>query len=151
MFLFLLLTFVRTSLPRLGIGLRELAGGVIVVHTFTRVNDSIGAAEAAGLRLGDILLGANSLPFPGGLERVVDLLKAAQEREEVLKLQVSRDLAITPEKPSQPIFVYVSELLSKTAAYYRARVLDQAERYKLVGMILGLMASQVRCQPDVQI
>ena len=38
---------------RLGIGLRELAGGVIIVHTLKRVQSVPGAAESAGLRLGD--------------------------------------------------------------------------------------------------
>ena len=57
-------------------------------------------------------------------------------------MQVSRDLAITPEKPTQPIFVYVAELLSEAAAYYRSRVVDEAERFTLVSMILKLMAFQ---------
>ena len=105
---------------RLGIGLRELAGGVIIVHTLKRVQSVPGAAESAGLRLGDkqtctrirtrtgvhnkacddettfhqsgdILLGVNYHAFSGGLERVVDLLKDAQAQD-VIHLQVSRDL-----------------------------------------------------------
>lgn len=134
---------------KLGIGVKELAGGGgIVVQTLKKTKNEVsgkedlGPAERAGLRLNDILLGVNYHAFPGGLHRAVDFLKDAQNRD-VLHLQVTRDMAKSPERPTCRTFPFITELVSQCRALYRARVLDETERSTLLDMILKIMAVQV--------
>lgn len=92
-------TVTMSKTARLGIGLRELAGGVVVVHTFKRVDNLPGISEEAGLRLGDILLGVNSRAFVGGLESVAGVLKEEQEKGDVITMQVGNRDQLHPSNP----------------------------------------------------
>jgi predicted metalloprotease with PDZ domain len=64
---------------KLGIGISELSDGSISVSRLEDDDDGdTGPAEAAGLLVGDRLIGANYQPFRGGLTYVVDLFQAAK-------------------------------------------------------------------------
>ena len=64
----------------LGIGVKDLHGGVLVVSMLKRKDGKPGPAERAGIRLGDVIFGINFLPARQGAQSLIKVISGMNEQ-----------------------------------------------------------------------
>lgn len=159
---------------RLGIGVRTDSTGLVLVQRVrvsgTRADASngevagegcgLGAAEKAGIRIGDVLFGVNFRPIAGGSRGLLETLEKASRTNSsscksdivTIQLQVLRDMARTPiQPPTQYVCrTQTTGLLCKGRALLDNGKFSVDEFRCLVDMILTCMQKEKESSIGIQ-
>ena len=141
----------------LSVGVKELQLKMLTVIMLKRkgkgdTNGSpnaydIGAAEAAGLRLGDVIFGVNFAPAREG---ATTLQKALMKNNKFLHLQCWRCHQLCPTPAPGLYFPRMDDVVVKSFQLYRDGIFSDWERWNFVDILLNHMLLDLKQRYTVQ-
>jgi hypothetical protein len=127
-----------SSSGTLGLGVKALKNNILTVSMLKRSYGALGPGEAAGVRLGDIIVGVNFYPCRDGAKTLLSVLKEVGDRgSSTLTLQCWRCHQLCSDPVPGQIFPRCDDVLVQGFALYRSYVLSDWERWNFIEIILG--------------
>jgi len=158
----------------LGIGVKDLSGGVLVVSMLKRKDEKPGPGERAGLRLGDVIFGINFLPSRLGAQSLIKTitamkvnyakavgeaatseaddaegeaihkLKEARRNSRYIHLQCWRCHQLCVDAAPGFHFPRTDDVVIKAYAFHRNKILSDWERWNFFEIVLSYMLKDAR-------
>mmetsp|Transcript_2588 Transcript_2588/g.4712 ORF Transcript_2588/g.4712 Transcript_2588/m.4712 type:complete len:1040 (+) Transcript_2588:154-3273(+) len=160
----------------MGLGVKILKNNVLVVSMLKRHNHMMGPGEAAGLRLGDIVFGANFKPCLEGVRsllhavkhslRVAGVSKAAISKggtgdekfskkgvvgKPVITLQCWRCHQLCSDPIPGRLFPRADDVFVQGYSLFRSRVLSEWERWNFNDILLGFLKKELKIRLEDEV
>ena len=120
----------------LGIGVKDLSGNLLAVSMLKRSNGELGAGEAAGLRLGDIIFGINFTPAREGSRTLLKVLKKEnQRRRKSVYLQCWRCHQLCSDNIPGALFPKANDVIVQAHFLFRTKVFSDWERWNFIEIL----------------
>ena len=120
----------------LGIGVKDLSGNLLAVSMLKRSNGELGAGEAAGLRLGDIIFGINFTPAREGSRTLLKVLKKEnQRRRKSVYLQCWRCHQLCSDNIPGALFPKANDVIVQAHFLFRTKVFSDWERWTFIEIL----------------
>lgn len=121
----------------LGLGVKALKNNILVISMLKRVNGILGPGEAAGVRLGDIVVGVNFKPCRDGVRSLLSALNhAADNNETIVQLQCWRCHQLCSDSIPGSLFPRCDDILVQGYTLYRTKVFSDWERWNFIEIML---------------
>lgn len=122
----------------LGIGVKDLPNNLLTVSMLKRSGGELGAAESAGIRLGDIVFGINFIPLRDGSKTLLKILKQEEENKKtILHVQCWRCHQLCSDPMPGSTFPSADDALVQGHSLYRTKVFSDWERWNFIEIMLG--------------
>lgn len=129
------------STGTLGIGVKDFDTNLLAVSMLKRSNGVVGAGEAAGIRLGDIIFGINFIPTRDGSKTLLQILKRENNKKrKYLHLQCWRCHQLCADPIPGTIFLRAEDMFVHAYSLYRNRVFSEWERWNFIEILLRYMS-----------
>jgi hypothetical protein len=121
----------------LGLGVKALKNNMLVISMLKRVNGHLGSGEAAGVRLGDIVVGVNFKSCRDGVRTLLTVLNTAcDKKEEYVSLQCWRCHQLCSDPIPGSLFSRCDDVLVQGYNLFRTKVFSDWERWNFVEIML---------------
>jgi hypothetical protein len=121
----------------LGLGVKALKNNMLVISMLKRLNGQLGSGEAAGARLGDIVVGVNFKSCRDGVRTLLTVLNTAADcKEEYVSLQCWRCHQLCSDPIPGSLFSRCDDVLVQGYNLFRTKVFSDWERWNFVEIML---------------
>jgi hypothetical protein len=121
----------------LKLGVKVLTGNVLIVSMLKRHHGEKGPAEITGLRLGDIIFGANFNPLRDGSKSLLSqITRDLEQKKRSIHLQCWRCFQLCQEPAPGAVFPRIDELVVKAHFLCQTKVFNEWERWNFIGIHL---------------
>lgn len=128
----------------LGLGVKALKNNILVISMLKRVGGNLGPGEAAGVRLGDIVVGVNFKPCRDGVRSLLSVLNHAEDSSErIVSLQCWRCHQLCSDPIPGSLFPRCDDVLVQGYTLFRTKVFSDWERWNFVDIMLRLFLNSI--------
>ena len=121
----------------IGLGVKNLSNNFLVVSMLKRQNGQLGPGEAAGVRLGDIVIGVDFIPCRDGAKT---LLRRVREKNQTphkeIHLQCWRCHQLCTDRIPGSKFPRADDVFVQGHSLYRTKVFNEWERWNFIEILL---------------
>lgn len=122
----------------LDIGVKDLPENLLAVSLLKRENDRPGAAEEAGVRLGDVIFGINFIPAREGSKTLITIIRLETEKKKRhLHIQAWRCHQLCSDPLPGYLFPRADDMFVRSYDLFRSRVFNEWERWNFIEMLVG--------------
>lgn len=130
----------------IGLGVKNLSNNFLVVSMLKRQNGQLGPGEAAGVRLGDIVIGVDFIPCRDGAKT---LLRRVREKNQMphkeIHLQCWRCHQLCTDRIPGAKFPRADDVFVQGHSLYRTKVFNEWERWNFIEILLKYVYMINRC------
>lgn len=119
-------------------GVKDIGSNILVVSMLKRVDGKVGPAEARGLRLGDVVFGANFSALREGCKSMMNALnRQLLKNRKSIHLQCWRCVQLCADPIPGVTFPRMNDILVRSYFLLKSHIFDDWERWNFLEIQLG--------------